>query len=1313
MWTCAGVLLLAACVSAITRDQFYPYGPELDVQLPRGHEIVCPEIPLAVPMFFYGEEYDSIFVNNFGVLTFRAEMPTFINSEFPLPYPSIAAFYSNVDTSEKGTVYYRETNDTRVTVKAAETVQENFAEYYDFHPTSVFIATWADVAYAGNIARTNTYQAVIISNGTESFVELLYPEREIQWIQAETQEGSYPEAKAQVGFISEDGRVFTVRGSGSHQIRNIVSWSNIHEPGKYIFRVGNILPDGVVALPDQYNQEQIEDEEESKTCALSGPSVCHLNAKCVDYQAGICCECNDGYYGNGKTCIRNDVPLRVHGKLFGDINGELLNDVTFQSYVVMNDAKAYTALSQGPVSIGSSLQSLNILGGVIGWLFAKPIANAKNGYQLTGALFNHTAEVFFPKTGDKVSIKQEFLGHDVFDQISIETEIHGTVPVIGPNDKLHLGDYTEDYTFVDRGVIRSQSTRVITNLKDDFEDEQEQRITQTFTFNTCRFLPNSDEDKIPYTLEVSKNYLGFEDNIIRYGMSNKVAPIGHEDPCVKGQQTCGVHSVCVVNGESFQCICNNGFALMYQQRGQTCVDIDECQTGAHNCDVNAECHNYEGAFGCRCKAGYEGNGVTCKRKQSGCSGVTCDLNAQCIENYVRDSLLFECVCNPGFSGSGHYCYPIKDTSCRDANICSPHAECTINPETEQYACQCNRGYSGNGYDCVLEIYSTTTDGGEAEYNDRFVLPACTDYGCECPYGYSQYVDARQNKLCQKSEYLEHPEPEYNTTGMVCDNDNHCPPNARCLYSETSRVYECQCPPGFEGDGYECIEKPATECDICGNNAHCVNISTHDRLCVCDVGYHGDGFNCRPNLSCSNNSDCEYNAECRYDTISGAYVCQCVDGYKKDENDACILDEHMCNGAVCVEHATCMWDESLGIDYCHCNEGYEGSGVDKCVEIGRACNIANDCSIDAVCTMTEYGFECVCKEGFTGDGYTCTPEPNCRNIPHLCDEHASCLVKNDEYICECNAGYNGNGSYCQLNPRKPGNFLITSDSMFVYKVPFDSGSREFAVPINVAMNQIAIGMDVDCQTGRIYWGDLYNKVIKSSAYDGSAFEHFLETDIEAEGLAIDWVSRNIFWPDSKKLTIEVANLNTKVRRVLFKDGIVNPRGIAVHPGRGKVFWTDWNRRGPKIEWANMDGTGRRIFLRDPDVYLPNSLAIDWDTNELCYTDAGLHKIICVNLDTKEREVKVDNCKYPFGLAITNNKYYWTDWKTANIEFMDKRTKAKGTLPKSGGKLYGITVAQDQCTIAVQNLCYYNHGHCGRDQLCLPNEENKRSCLPGDL
>ena len=43
-------------------------------------------------------------------------------------------------------------------------------------------------------------------------------------------------------------------------------------------------------------------------------------------------------------------------------------------------------------------------------------------------------------------------------------------------------------------------------------------------------------------------------------------------------------------------------------------DIDECLEGNHNCSEYADCENKHGGFNCKCYTGYEGDGMTCKRK---------------------------------------------------------------------------------------------------------------------------------------------------------------------------------------------------------------------------------------------------------------------------------------------------------------------------------------------------------------------------------------------------------------------------------------------------------------------------------------------------------------------------------------------------------------------------------------------------------------------------------------------------------------------------------------------------------------------------
>lgn len=286
------------------------------------------------------------------------------------------------------------------------------------------------------------------------------------------------------------------------------------------------------------------------------------------------------------------------------------------------------------------------------------------------------------------------------------------------------------------------------------------------------------------------------------------------------------------------------------------------------------------------------------------------------------------------------------------------------------------------------------------------------------------------------------------------------------------------------------------------------------------------------------------------------------------------------------------------------------------------------------------YECQCDPNYEGDGFVCTPERNCRNVPEICDRNADCESTTSGWQCICRNGYLGNGTKCNEVVKVEKGFIFFSQGVALVRIPFNGRQGR-----PVALSQMAIGVDKDCAEGRLYFSDITAKSIFSVGYDGLGQKLFLKEDIVSpEGIAIDWISRRIYWTDSGKDTIEVASLDDANKRaVLVNKNLVNPRGIAVDPGK-YLFWSDWDRDGPKIEYSNLDGSARKLLLKSPDVILPNSLVISPVTGELCFADAGTKKIDCVDVHSKVPRTLAANLSYPFGLAATDEHFYWTDWST---------------------------------------------------------------------
>jgi hypothetical protein len=557
------------------------------------------------------------------------------------------------------------------------------------------------------------------------------------------------------------------------------------------------------------------------------------------------------------------------------------------------------------------------------------------------------------------------------------------------------------------------------------------------------------------------------------------------------------------------------------------------------------------------------------------------------------------------------------------NSCSIYAECIKDTDApNNHTCACKFGFEGDGFNCYdideCELGDSDCDEHAVCYNQ------VGSYECVC-------------------------KAPYKGNGKECLNEfdcRNCDKNAYCVDNEGQK--RCVCNDGYSGDGFTCRTQDAEGCGQCGENADCAYDPYSRRMkCQCRPGFREDAYGrCAP-LPCNEFMNCNANARCEL-TSRGMYECKCLAGYF---GDGYVCTTQSCDVSNnCAANARCVPDHLTQQYRCVCDIGYAGNGY-ECVKDDKSCNFQNVCNQNAECILDERSnqHKCICKPGYTGDGFYCSLINSCRGNQNVCDRNAFCVsdAKLNDYVCKCKPGYEGNGlqAGCYIDDTVVSH-LVYAQGSSLHKLPLNGEehkdqnvhkSRIVYVP-----GQTAVAVAHDCQEKYIYWSDISTNVIYAIREDGTNLTTVLSNVRSAEGLDIDWLSRTIYFADSETRTIEVASLDGKYRKVLVKSNLNNPRGLAIDPINGYIFWTDWNRKSPKIERANMDGTHRKVIVQE-DLGVPNGLYFDYKRQEICWGDAKLKQIECAQKDGSFRRVvtKIGNM-YPFDLTDAKSNIYWSDW-----------------------------------------------------------------------
>ena len=282
----------------------------------------------------------------------------------------------------------------------------------------------------------------------------------------------------------------------------------------------------------------------------------------------------------------------------------------------------------------------------------------------------------------------------------------------------------------------------------------------------------------------------------------------------------------------------------------------------------------------------------------------------------------------------------------------------------------------------------------------------------------------------------------------------------------------------------------------------------------------------------------------------------------------------------------------------------------------------------------------------------------------------------------------------------------------------------------------ITFDFDIKSNCVYWADNGFKTIERQCLNSNESEILVSSDLGIiEGMALDWISNNLYFVDTNRLKIELISTDIRHsgimrRTVVGPTDLRKPKDIALHPRAGYMFWTDRSAENPAVNRADLDGTNIKKLFGYPHLSRPNGITVDYIAERIYWVDTDEHSIASSDLHGHHFKYIIRYGKsvtIPVAIAVFKNKVYWTEWRnnaifSSNKDGPDGREVLESERFLFDLKLYahGIRTGSNSCTnSSCSHICV---GKPGKGKACLCPDGTKsnfnsaafyRNCFVTDM